>query len=109
MPKGYMNTAAAAQRTPAHLGSVPERQTATPSSTLPTNSSTITSREVTTNTVSAKMGDSLSYSSMPARYACPSLGAEKVETPIAGRNRAVPKTVTTMATNPSRPAWLLAR
>src|SRR3712207_1051873 len=35
-PSGYINTAAVAQMAPAHLGSVPERQTATPSSTLPT-------------------------------------------------------------------------
>jgi hypothetical protein len=35
----YTNTAEAPQITPAHLGSVPERQIATASSTLPTNKS----------------------------------------------------------------------
>jgi len=66
-PNGYMNTGAAAQKTPAHLGSVPERQTATPRSTLPTKRSTTNSSEVAANAVSAKMLGSFSNSSMPAR------------------------------------------
>ena len=55
------------------------------------------------NTVSAKLVGSLENSSMPARYACPSAGAAKVETPIAGKKRAVPRTVTTIDTSPRRP------
>src|SRR5215212_3378545 len=55
-PKGYINTVPAAQRAPAHLGSTPERQTATPRSKLPTNTSTTNSREVNANMVSAKVG-----------------------------------------------------
>jgi len=55
MPRGYMNTAPAAQRGPAHLGSIPERHTATLRSTLLTNPSMMTTREVSANTVSAKM------------------------------------------------------
>jgi hypothetical protein len=35
----YISTWAAAHRAPAHLGSVPERQTATPRRMLPTNPS----------------------------------------------------------------------
>src|SRR5919112_2468579 len=66
-PKGYINTAAAAHRAPAHLGSVPERQTATPSSTLPTNSSTTTSREVAVNAISAEEVGSSASPSMPAK------------------------------------------
>src|SRR5215213_4002641 len=59
-PKGYMNTGAAAHRAPAHLGSVPERQTATPSSTT-------TSREVAVNAISAEEVGSSASPSMPAK------------------------------------------
>jgi hypothetical protein len=52
----YISTCAAAHRAPAHLGSVPERQTATPRSTLPASRSTMSSRPVSANTVFAKMG-----------------------------------------------------
>src|SRR3712207_9467876 len=47
-PKAYINTGANAKRAPAHFGRIPERQTAAPSSTLPTNPSriaTITDRK----------------------------------------------------------------
>jgi hypothetical protein len=66
-PMGYISTAAAAHMAPAHLGSVPERHTATPRSTLPANTSRTMSREVSANMVSAKMSGSLWNSSMPAR------------------------------------------
>ena len=58
----YISTCAAAHRAPAHLGSVPERQTATPRSTM-------SSRAVSPNTVLANMGGSSSNSSRPARTA----------------------------------------
>ena len=67
-PKGHMNTGAAAHRAPAHLGSVLERQTATPSSTLPTNRSTTTSKEIAPNAMSAEEGQAyLASPSMPAK------------------------------------------
>src|SRR5215203_6243883 len=69
MPSGYMKTAPATHSAPASLGSVPERHMATPSSTLPRNSTTMTTSAVSMNTPSAKMVGSLSNSSMPARYA----------------------------------------
>ena len=65
----YISTCAAAHRAPTHLGSVPERQTATPRSTLPTRWSTMSSRAVSPNTVLANMGGSSSNSSRPARTA----------------------------------------
>jgi hypothetical protein len=72
----YISTCAPAQSVPAHLGNVPERQTATPTRMFPTNCSTMTSRPVSANTVCAKMGGSSSNSSRPARTACSSVGAE---------------------------------
>jgi hypothetical protein len=66
-PMGYISTAAAAQSAPAHLGSVPERHTATPRSTLPANMSGTMSSEVNASMVSAKMSGKLRNSSMPAR------------------------------------------
>jgi hypothetical protein len=86
----YMSPCAAAQMAPAYFGRSPERQTATPRSTLPTRRSTMSSRPVSPNTVLAKMGGSSSNSSRPASTACPSSGAEKVETPCSGRNSALP-------------------
>jgi hypothetical protein len=73
----YISTFAAAHRAPAHLGNVPERQTATPRRMLPTKASKKNSSPVSPNMVSAKMEGSLAYCSMPARYACPSLGAAR--------------------------------
>src|SRR5918998_6886366 len=78
-PKTYINTGAATQRAPAHLGRIPERQTATPSSTLPTNPSKMETPVVAICRVFAKMVGSASNSSMPARTACPSSGTAKVE------------------------------
>src|SRR5918993_5197317 len=52
----YISTCAAAQMAPAHFGRIPERQTATPRSTLPTRRSTMSSRAVSPNTVLANMG-----------------------------------------------------
>jgi hypothetical protein len=46
------------------------------------------SREVAVGADLAKVGGSWENSSMPARYACPSSGAAKVETPMGIRNRA---------------------
>ena len=45
-PSGYISKAEATQMAPAHLGSVPERQTVTPRSTLPTKASRMTTRKV---------------------------------------------------------------
>ena len=58
----YISTCAAAQMAPAHFGRIPERQTATPRSTM-------SSRAVSPNTVLANMGGSSSNSSRPARTA----------------------------------------
>src|SRR5215213_3473041 len=108
-PKMYINTGAKAQSAPAHLGRIPERQTATPSTTLPTNPSRMDTPKVAVCRVLARVAGSSPTSSMPARTICPSKGAEKVETPPTVRKRALPKMVMTMATNPMRPARLLTR
>jgi hypothetical protein len=99
----------ATHRAPAHFGSVPERHTATPRSTLPASISSTATPKVAIIRVLAKMVGRLSNSSTPARTACPSSGAAKVVTPPIVRNRALPKTVTTIAHNPMRPARLEAR
>ena len=108
-PMGYISTAAAAHAAPASFGSAPERQTATPRSTLPANTSTTISSEVNASIVSAKMLGNSRNPSMPARYACPSSGAANAEIPIPGRKRALPKRAMTMATRPMRPARLAER
>ncbi len=54
----YMSTCAPPHSAPAHLGSVPERQTATPTRMLPTNSSKMTTKPVSPATVFAKMAGS---------------------------------------------------
>src|SRR5829696_3139497 len=87
-PKMYINTGANAQRAPALLGRIPERQTATPKSTLPTNPSKTDTPKVAVCAVLARVVGSLSSSSMPARIACPSSGEAKVDTPPIVRNRA---------------------
>jgi hypothetical protein len=58
-PKMYINTGANAQRAPAHLGRIPERQTATPRSTLPTNPSKMDTTMVAVCRVFARMEGSL--------------------------------------------------
>src|SRR5918995_127767 len=86
-PKMYIKTGAKAQSAPAHLGRIPERQTATPKSTLPTNASTMDTTTVAPCRVLARLvGNSSISSSMPARTSCPSKGAEKVETPAQVKN-----------------------
>src|SRR5215204_6824941 len=86
-PKMYINTGANAQSAPAHLDRIPERQTATPSNTLPTKASTMDTTTVAPCRVLARLVGSLSISSsMPARTICPSKGAEKVETPAQVKN-----------------------
>src|SRR5215203_5150450 len=86
-PKMYIKTGANAHSAPAHLGRIPERQTATPKSTLPTNASTMDTTTVDPCRVLARLvGSSSISSSMPARTICPSKGAEKVETPAQVRN-----------------------
>jgi hypothetical protein len=68
MPKMYINTFANTKRAPAHLGSVPERQTATPTRRMwPTNPSKMTTRAVSPATVLAKMSGSASNSSRTAQ------------------------------------------
>src|SRR5215218_4579519 len=66
-PKMYINTGANAHSAPAHLGRIPERQTATPKSTLPTNCSSTDTPKVAVWTVAARLVGSSRYSSMPAR------------------------------------------
>jgi hypothetical protein len=68
-PKMYINTGATAQRAPAHLGRIPERQTATPKGTLPTNPSKMDTPVVAVCRVSAMLVGRLSISSIPARIA----------------------------------------
>src|SRR5215217_1190685 len=58
-PKMYIKTGANAHSAPAHLGRIPERQTATPSSTFPTNPSTMDATTVAPCRVLAKMMGSL--------------------------------------------------
>src|SRR5215212_5317905 len=80
-PKTYIKTGANAHSAPAHLGRIPERQTATPQSALPTNCSSTDTPKVAVCALPARLVGSLRYSSMPAKYACPSTGVAKVETP----------------------------
>ena len=54
-PKTYINTGAAAQRAPDHFGRIPERQTATPKSTLPTNPSRTDTPKVAVCAVTARL------------------------------------------------------
>src|SRR3712207_1724833 len=59
IPKMYINTGANAHSAPAHLGRIPERQTATPRSTLPTNPSKMETTTVANCRVFARMVGSL--------------------------------------------------
>jgi hypothetical protein len=58
-PRMYINTGANAQRAPAHFGRIPERQTATPSSTLSTNPSRADTTMVADCRVFARISGSL--------------------------------------------------
>lgn len=73
-------TAQAIQMPPTHFGSIPDRQTAIPRSTLPMKLSAMTNMKMTIKSAPTSIHIA---SSMSAKYARPMAGAAKVDHPLA--------------------------